>query len=77
MEPDDSTLVACTFDFLLIVRRELVRREMPMRHCVVMVSVAFVHVLHRHDGRGDKPRRKGQHEETAAEPGEHAGIMGG
>lgn len=76
-QPDDPILVACAFYFLWMMRRELVRREVTMRDRVVMIGIAFVHVLHRDDGRADKPRREHQHEETAAEPGEHAGIMGG
>ncbi len=75
-QPDDSTLVACTLYFVVMVCSELVCLDVPMCHGVVMVG-AFVHVLHRHEGCADEPRRECQHEESATEPGEHSPIMGG
>jgi hypothetical protein len=43
----------------------------------MMVGIILVHVVHRHGGGTHQPRGQGQHEESAAEPGEHPPIMCG
>jgi hypothetical protein len=76
-QPDDLLVAVATFNLVMVVRRERVRLEVPMCNGVVMIGVAFVHVLRWNGGIPDKPRCERQHEKGAAEPEEHAPIMGG
>lgn len=77
IEPHNVTVTVIDLRAVLIERGDVVRRQVPVRDCVRVIGIRFVHMLRRKRRRQREPGRQNEGDGNAAEPVRHAfAIMG-